>query len=198
MTEAYFAKVAVQNLAKQNEGELIYKWLTLPVSEEDFDEALKEIGVDEQLHNEFTFADFDTNIPCLSSHFLNTSNVYALNEAVEAFENCQPITTDIPVGKTLTAVTTENYNALLTLARELSVEDVISNILPLEQIEQQKMYPTHPTGLPDLLKMKSYLKNIHVDTVFVRTDGYMGIHHFGLNEMKDTEEEVITEYFKTL
>jgi antirestriction protein len=51
--------ICIQNLGKYTEGELIYKWISLPVDEEEFRAALKEIEIDGEEYEEFFIADYE-------------------------------------------------------------------------------------------------------------------------------------------
>lgn len=52
--------IALSNIKKCNENELIYTWLQLPATDREIQKALKEIGVDDE--NEYFVYDFDSDI----------------------------------------------------------------------------------------------------------------------------------------
>lgn len=52
-------KVALTNLGKYNEGELVYTWLELPASDEEIEEALDEIGIDGEEYEEYFITDYE-------------------------------------------------------------------------------------------------------------------------------------------
>lgn len=54
-------KIALTNLGKYNEGELIYTWLELPASDEEIEEAFNEIGIDGEVYEEYFISDFEFN-----------------------------------------------------------------------------------------------------------------------------------------
>lgn len=54
-------KVALTNLGKYNEGELIYTWLELPASDKEIEEAFDEIGIDGEVYEEYFISDFEFN-----------------------------------------------------------------------------------------------------------------------------------------
>ncbi len=61
-----YLRVALTNLGKYNEGELIFKWLELPATEEEIEEAFKIIGVEENTeYDEYFITDYETDIPGL-------------------------------------------------------------------------------------------------------------------------------------
>ena len=51
----------ITNLGKYNEGELIGKWITFPIDDEELKEVLEEIGINER-YEEYFFTDFENNI----------------------------------------------------------------------------------------------------------------------------------------
>ncbi len=68
-------RIALTNLKKYNEGELIYEWVELPC--EDFDEVLNSIGNPE----EYFISDYECEIPHISIH--EYENLDELNELAE-------------------------------------------------------------------------------------------------------------------
>lgn len=76
----------VTNLGKYNEGELLGKWIDLPIDDEEFEEVLQEIGVDGENYEEYFFTDYSYN----NVEDLNLSeheNIEDLNEIAEQLEN---------------------------------------------------------------------------------------------------------------
>jgi hypothetical protein len=51
--------ICIQNLSKYNEGELIYRWISLPVTEEELEEVLQEVLGDDE---EYMIADYMNDI----------------------------------------------------------------------------------------------------------------------------------------
>ena len=58
----------ITNLGKYNEGELIGKWITFPIDEEEREAVLEEIGISEEpneeglIYEEYFFTDYENNI----------------------------------------------------------------------------------------------------------------------------------------
>lgn len=76
-------KVALTNLAKYNEGNLVYKWLELPATEEEIEEAKVAIEINEE-DEEWFISDYETAIEGL--HIAEYENVNYLNKLAERFE----------------------------------------------------------------------------------------------------------------
>lgn len=52
-------KAYITNLGKFNEGHLVGQWLNVPCTNEEFQKALKNIGVDGIMYEEYFFTDFE-------------------------------------------------------------------------------------------------------------------------------------------
>lgn len=52
-------KVWVGNLGKYNEGNLVGKWIELPIDEDDLEKVLESIGIDNEEYEEIFIADYD-------------------------------------------------------------------------------------------------------------------------------------------
>lgn len=74
------ARICIQNLGMYNEGVLSYKWLDLPVSDEDLEAAYLEIGIDGERYEEIMIADWEF-IP--ASEY---ASIEKLNEIAEIME----------------------------------------------------------------------------------------------------------------
>lgn len=72
-------RIALTNLKKYNEGELIYEWVELPC--DDFEEVLMLIGNPE----EYFISDYECEIPHIMIH--EYENLEELNELAEQLEN---------------------------------------------------------------------------------------------------------------
>ena len=77
--------VALTNLGKYNEGELIYDWLTLPATEEEISETLKRIGINEE-YEEYFITDWECEIEGIKIG--EYSNLETLNEMAEKLDEC--------------------------------------------------------------------------------------------------------------
>ena len=78
-------KIALTNLGKYNEGELVYKWLELPASQEEIDETLEAIGIDGVVYEEYFISDYETDIENLEVK--EYENIDYLNQLIEEYES---------------------------------------------------------------------------------------------------------------
>ena len=73
--------IYLTNLRKYNEGELIGKWVELPISEDDLQEELEEVLGDDEEY-------FITDWECPRGFEIGEySNLYSLNEEAEEYED---------------------------------------------------------------------------------------------------------------
>lgn len=80
-------KIYLTNLGKYNEGELIGKWIELPISDEDLEQVKKEIGINEQ-YEEWFITDFDTDISGLQvGEYDNLSELNEIAERIDALDD---------------------------------------------------------------------------------------------------------------
>lgn len=71
------------NLGKYNEGELVGKWISFPIDEDELSEALEEIGINDE-YEEYFFTDWDCNFV---HDFGEYENIENLNELAETLED---------------------------------------------------------------------------------------------------------------
>ena len=75
--------VFITNLGKYNEGELVGKWIDLPIDEEDLNKAFKEIGINEE-YEEYFITDYESEYGIKIDEY---ENIYKLNEKLQELEN---------------------------------------------------------------------------------------------------------------
>ena len=78
-------KIALTNLGKYNEGELVYKWLDLPFTDDELEEAKEAIGIDGVIYEEWFISDWESDIDGLKIG--EYENLEELNETIKAYEN---------------------------------------------------------------------------------------------------------------
>lgn len=73
-------RIALTNLGKYNEGELCYKWLDLPCTDDELAEAFKAISIDGVQYEEYFISDCESN---LGIHIYEYANISELNDLAE-------------------------------------------------------------------------------------------------------------------
>lgn len=81
-------RIYLTNLGKYNEGELVGKWVDLPISEEELEATLEEIGIDGERYEETFITDYETDINGLKVG--EYDSIEELNELVEVIEANDP------------------------------------------------------------------------------------------------------------
>jgi len=76
--------VYITNLGKYNEGELIGKWINLPISDDDLDEVLEEIGINEYYEETF-ITDYESEIDGIKVNEFDS--IDELNEMAEMLDD---------------------------------------------------------------------------------------------------------------
>ena len=74
----------ITNLGKYNEGDLVGKWIDLPISEKEFEKVKKEIGINEE-YEEYFFTDYDSEVGNLGLG--EYESIDDLNELAESLED---------------------------------------------------------------------------------------------------------------
>lgn len=83
-----YLRVALTNLGKYNEGELIFEWLELPATEEEIEQAFQNIKVaDGTEYEEYFITDYETDIEGLKVG--EYENLWELNEKMEELSTLQ-------------------------------------------------------------------------------------------------------------
>jgi len=107
-------KIALTNLGKYNEGELVLEWVTLPATQDEIDAALEAIGIDGEEYEEYFITDYEA--PFEIGEYMNLDR---LNELAEELERI-----DIP-----DAIFAGTYDAgdVIDFAYELESRGFVSN-----------------------------------------------------------------------
>ena len=76
-------KACITNLGYYLEGTLIGKWISFPMTKEEFDKTLKDIKIgtekDGRKYEEYFISDYDFEVPEMAECFHPYSSVYAIN-----------------------------------------------------------------------------------------------------------------------
>lgn len=86
-----YLRVALTNLGKYNEGELIFEWLNLPASDEQIEKAFKNIEVaDGTMYEEHFISDYETDIEGLEvGEYESLSQLNKTMEKLDALDDCE-------------------------------------------------------------------------------------------------------------
>jgi len=135
-------KIALTNLGKYNEGELVFTWLELPFAEGELEAAKEKIGINEQ-YEEWFISDTDSDLPGLE--ISEYADIEELNEIVKDYERLDEQDQD-------------KVKAIIE-ADSISLQEAIEDIDSIELIEDVHndydlgYYWIHESGCYDLKPM---------------------------------------------
>lgn len=175
-------KIAVTNLGLYNEGELLYKWVTLPLDEQEIEETFQEIKVDGVNYEEHFISDYEAPFEISES-----ASILKLNEIAEALQdieepdfnnnvNCESLLQDIR-----------------NIAETLDVYDLVSEYYLIDEIEDIH-YPRNEYGNIDLIEMTCFVANVNGLTEVVKFNGYGNLEEVEKNDLKRLYDDVINEW----
>ena len=76
-------RIALTNLGKYNEGNLVFEWLELPFTDQELEKTLEKIGINEQ-YEEYFISDYETDIEGLKIG--EYENIEELNDLITEYE----------------------------------------------------------------------------------------------------------------
>lgn len=77
---------ALTNLGKYNEGELVYKWIHLPISDKELSQVLKDIDIDGVNYEEYFITDYNCEIDGVYDKLGEYTSIRDLNALAERFD----------------------------------------------------------------------------------------------------------------
>jgi len=188
MTKTIEINVCLQNLGKYNEGELVFKWLSLPATNEEIQETFEAIGINEE-YEEYMIADYEAPF-----NIGEYSNVYTINEIAEKFSELEIV--DFGSGYAYNYV--DDLYTIKNLASELKVEEITQDYFTLEEVEELELYPLNENGKVDITRMYFFMGNITGNTEIVRINGYGNLEEVLKNELEELQKDVISEFLSNL
>lgn len=198
-----FINIALTNLPLYNAGHLFFKWLTLPVSDEQLSAALKEIAIDEK-NEEYFISDYDSNI---KHSFGEHTPITKLNEVAARLEDLDLIDFDTIFDNRPSDMSLFEYEQFLiqntfdrlgALADNLDMLDLISDYTTLSFIAEVGSYPRDDSGRPDLIGIRNMTATLSNAAEVVQYDGNDNLKDVTLKDLQNLQEEIVEEYLKTL
>ena len=143
-------KAALTNLGKYNEGELVFKWISLPISEEELKTVLKEIGIDGKRYEEYFITDYDYEISGIYNVLGEYENLKELNALAERLDEMSEYEID-QYQAILEAFGTEGLTHLINLTYNLDCYDFLFDVnndqdLGYYWVEESGCYDTENLG----------------------------------------------------
>ena len=193
-------KVYLTNLGKYNEGALVGKWVDIMggLSEDEWKEELKKIGVDGKEYEEYFITDYDTDIPGVYEYFGEYPSLKKLSQAGEAFEQIENDHDD------------EIMMACLELG-VVDIDDIIENgsnafqdcyLIPgisdyddlgRHEVEENYENITEIRNYDDYIDITDYAKDIADDWVYEEDEEEYDLSFFEEMVENDLQQGLLTE-----
>lgn len=132
----------ITNLGKYNEGELVGKWISFPIDEDDFQDELESIGVKENtMYEEWFITDYDCSLFDMYDAFGEYPNIDDINEVAEALEDHESEFTALmevcSYTDALGYLESENYTFYENMTLEDLAYEIVEECYELPEIAQR-------------------------------------------------------------
>lgn len=132
----------ITNLGKYNEGELVGKWISFPIDEDDFKDELESIGVKENtMYEEWFITDYDCSLFDMYDAFGEYPNIDDINEVAEALEDHESEFTALmevcSYTDALGYLESENYTFYENMTLEDLAYEIVEECYELPEIAQR-------------------------------------------------------------
>ena len=161
--------IALTNLGKYNEGELIYKWVELPATEEELEAAKKEIGINEY-YEEWFITDYECDYLQIGEY----DNIEELNEIAETVEGLADYEQEI-----VKALLDEGYDleeAINTVDDCIVYADCENMADVAYQMYEEGLLGDIPEHLVNYIDWEAYGRDLSFDGNWIATEnGYIEV-----------------------
>lgn len=169
-------KVWVGNLGKYNEGNLVGRWIELPIDEDDLEKVLESIGIDNEEYEEIFIADYDIHFD--SKELGEYTSIERLNEIAERYNDLEEyekevfneISTDFKLDEAFDIVEDGDY---MIYSNCDDMGDVA-----MQYVEETGLLNNVPGDLVDYFDYQSYGRDMEINGYYIRSsycDGYIEI-----------------------
>lgn len=167
-------KVWVGNLGKYNEGNLVGKWIELPIDEDDLEKVLESIGIDNEEYEEIFIADYD--IPFDSKELGEYTSIERLNEIAERYNDLEEyekevfneISADFKLDEAFDIVEDGDY---MIYSNCDDMTDVA-----YEYVEETGLLDDVPETVAQYFDYESFGRDMEIEGHFIKSnDGYVEI-----------------------
>lgn len=162
----YYINIFITNLGKYNEGELIGKWVELPIDDDALEDVLKEIGINEE-YEEYFITDSETNIAGLDIG--EYDSIEDLNDIAERIESLDDDEIEI-----IDAFLQEGYDFEYAID---NMDDVIvypdcsdMTDVAYEYVDQTGLLDSIPDHLQSYFDYESFGRDMGYEGQYVFTD----------------------------
>lgn len=161
------------NLGKYNEGELVGKWVSFPIAEDDFNEALKSIGIGSVdcfgcPYEEWFFADWDCEIDLKFGEYERFNKVNEIAEALDEIEedDLSIVSALVDDGYTIDDALSIVSDGDYSVYEGSSMADVAE-----EYVEDTGLLKGVPESISRYFDYESYGRDLYLEGNFIRVEG---------------------------
>lgn len=177
--------VAITNLGKYNEGQLLFRWIALPATDETISQALTEIEIDGVRYEEYFISDYESPFPIGEYESLSKLNeIAALLEAVK-----------IPVLSRFGAYDVEDVLNFAYESESLGLindaTDYVGDIIDNETLDS--MVKDSLDGDYGWLRIRYFLQDADPNADYHRMDGYGNVDRVSNDYLKSIVSDVMDE-----
>ena len=165
-------KAWVGNLGKYNEGDLVGRWIELPIDEDDLEKVLESIGIDNEEYEEIFIADYD--VPFDSKELGEYTSIERLNEIAERYdclrndekEVFNEISDDFKLDEAFDIVENGDYMIYFNCD---DMEDVA-----MQYIDETGLLDNVPGDLANYFDYKAYGREMEISGYYIRSSYFGG------------------------
>lgn len=177
-------KVALTNLGQYNEGHLNYVWLDLPATEEEIEEAMKEIGIgskrwDGGEYEEYFISDYEA--PFSIGEY---SDVWQLSDSLSDLDNAGLLDDIINLYEDMTDI-----NTLINLAHQSDNEELVQDIISTDELDDIVAHQAHAYGWERVFYLLRGIEWMNED--YYTFNGYGNIENLTSDYIESMADDVI-------
>lgn len=186
-------RIALTNLGKYNEGELIYTWLDLPATDEEISEAIKEINVAPNTEYEEYFIS-DYGAPFSVSEY---ESLTKLNEIAEQLSNVE-----LPEKRGVAGHRYYDAGDAIALAHRLeeanfitNAVDYVGNIVDDDSLNEKVKQAVEDGGWQ---RVKGFLSGVDGVDDYYYINGYANAETLTNNKLEAVMSDLIDEMKRSI
>lgn len=177
-------RIALTNLGKYNEGELVFTWLELPASEDEINEAMDEIGVEPGgEYEEYFITDFEAPFD-----IEEYASIDRLNDLAETLSDIPE-----PTVTRFGSMTMKQYNVddVIIFAQKHGKEDYVEHIISDEQLNE--MVRSMTENGDDWTRIRCFLHDADHQAAWHAINGYANIERLTDDDVERILLDIVRE-----
>lgn len=171
-------KVALTNLGKYNEGELVFKWLDLPASDEEIEDTLEKIGINDE-YEEYFISDYEAPFP-----IGEYSDVWNLSDVLSDLENDGLLNGILDLYDDMTDVGT-----LVTLALQSDNDELIQDIIDNDELDEIVAHQAEGYGWQRVKYLLGGIEWMNDD--YYTFNGYGNVENLTTDDVEQMADDLI-------